>query len=99
MIDLKSAGLGLAAGLAITAAAAQAMQTQPHDHQKAGQPADRSMQGMQGMQGMDHGQMMADPAMRRQMMERMRQCHEMMGQMMTHMEQSEHGEHPPAQPR
>lgn len=31
--------------------------------------------------------MMADPAMRRQMMDRMRQCHEMMGQMIAHMEQ------------
>ena len=93
MIDIKSAGLGLAVGLTIAAAAAQAMQTQPHDHQQAGQPAGH------GMQGMDHGGMMADPAMRRQMMERMRQCHEMMGQMMTHMQQSEHAEHPPAQPR
>lgn len=91
-IDLKSAGLGLLAGLAVTSAAAQAMQGQDHQHQ-----APAAKQG-QMMQSMPHDRMMNDPAMRRQMMERMRQCHDMMSQMMAHMEQAEHPQ-PQAQPQ
>ncbi len=82
-IDVKSVSLGLAAGLAITAAAAQAMQTHGQTHQT---PAPKAGQTMQGM---DHQRMMADPAMRQQMMERMRQCRDMMSQMMSHMEHSQ----------
>lgn len=102
MIDLKSAGLGLAVGLAITAAVAQAGQSQPHDHKAGAQPT-QSAPGQpmqhQNMQGMDHGRMMSDPAMRRQMMERMRQCHAMMGQMMAHMEHADQAEHRRPQPQ
>lgn len=91
-VDLKSTILGLFGGLAIAAGVAQAAQTPDHAHQS---PAPKQGQ----MQGMQHGQMMADPAMRRQMMERMRQCHEMMGQMMAHMQQAEHSQHPQPQPQ
>ena len=100
-IDLKSAGLGLIGGLAITAAAAQATQAQDHQHQTPAPQAGQPKQGMghDRMQGMDHGRMMTDPAMRRQMMERMRQCHEMMSQMMAHMEHSGQAEHPQPQPQ
>lgn len=86
-IDFRSAALGIVGGLAISAAAAQATQTHGQTHQpsapKAGQP----------MQSMDHQRMMADPAMRQQMVERMRQCRDMMSQMMSHME------HPQQAPR
>ena len=104
MTDLKSAGLGLAAGLAITIAAAPAVQSQsqPHDHKAGAQPSQSApaqpMQN-QNMQGMDHGRMMADPAMRQQMMERMRQCHETMSQMMAHMEHAGQAEHQRPQPQ
>lgn len=101
MIDLKSAAIGLAAGLAITAAAAQPP-SQPHDHKADAQPsqsAPNQQTQHRDMQGMDHGRMMADPVMRRQMMERMRQCHEMMGQMMQHMEHAGQAEHQRPQPQ
>lgn len=98
--DIKSIAVGFAAGLAVAAAGAQAGQggaEQPpaeHAHGQAqdaapqhGQEQDATPQHGQEQSG-QHGGMM-DPAMRQQMMERMRQCHETMSTMMRHMEEME----------
>lgn len=84
-LSIKSIVIGFAAGLAVAAAAAQAGQPSeaqpagPHDHGQA-----QTAPPAPG-QAMPQGGMM-DPAMHRQMMERMHQCHETMAMMMRHME-------------
>lgn len=92
-IDFKSAALGLVGGLAITAAAAAAQATQTHG-QTHPTPAPKTDQATQGA---DHQRMMADPSMRQQMMERMRQCRDMMSQMVSRMEQMDHSQQAPRQ--
>ena len=83
--NFKSAAIGFAAGLAIAAVAAQAAQHDQHS------PAATQQQPAQKA-SMDHSRMMADPAMRQQMMERMRQCRDTMSHMVEHMGQM-HEEH------
>ena len=88
--NLKSIAIGFAAGLAVAvaAAAAQAGQSvaqQPPAEHAHGQAQDAAPQHGQD-QATQHGGMM-DPAMRQQMMERMRQCHETMSTIMRHIEE------------
>ena len=85
-INFKSAAIGFAVGLAVTAAGAQAaVQATQHEHPtpSAQKPAADAMKGMEGMKDMDV--MMADPAMRKRMVEHMGQCRDMMSKMMQHM--------------
>ena len=88
--NLKSIAAGFAAGLAVAAVAAQAGQTseaQSHAQHQQAQTQTQTATPPQGQhQGMQPGGMM-DPAMHRQMMERMRQCHDTMSTMMRHMEE------------
>lgn len=83
--NLKSTAIGFAAGLAIATAAAQAAQHDQHS------PAAAQQQPTQNAP-MDHSQMMSDPAMHQQMIERMRQCRDTMSHMIEHMGQM-HEEH------
>ena len=86
--NFKSAAIGFAAGLAIAAAAAQAAQHNQHPPAATQpQPAQKG--------SMDHSQMMADPAMRQQMMERMGQCRDTMSRMIEHMGQMHEGHRRP----
>ena len=78
--NFKSTAIGFAAGLAIATVAAQAAQ---HDQHSPVAPQQQPAQ----KGSMDHSQMMANPAMRQQMMERMRQCRETMSHMMERMGQ------------
>lgn len=78
--NFKSTAIGFAAGLAIAAVAAQAAQHSQHS------PAATQQQPAQ-KGSTDHRQMMADPAMHQQMMERMRQCRDTMSHMIEHMGQ------------
>ncbi len=90
--NYKSAGLGFALGLAVAAAAAQAAQ---HDQPSIAGTAQQQTQRAP----MGNMQMMGDPAMRQQMMERMRGCRDMMTNMMDHMQRMPQMQHQPPQPR
>lgn len=72
--------VGFAFGLAVAAAGAQAaVQATQHEHPTPSAQA-RAADAMKGMDAM-----MADPAMRQKMAERMGQCRDMMSMMMEHM--------------
>lgn len=75
--SVKSATVGFAAGLALAAAPAQAAQ-----HVET--PA-LSVQAAPAAPAKPMHMMMGDPAKHQQMMEQMRQCHDMMSKMMEHM--------------
>ena len=85
---LKSGIIGCAVGgLALAGAGAQAAaQATPNEHPNPSvqKPTPGPMTGMERMKDMDA--MMADPAMRQKMLERMDQCRDMMSMMMEHME-------------
>ena len=81
----RSGTIGLAVGLTVAAAGAQAA-VQATQHQQADpsaqKPAPDAMKGMKDMHAM-----MGDPAMRQKMMTNMAQCRDMMSMMMEHMKQ------------
>lgn len=86
----KSAMVGFAVGLGLAAAGAQAaVQAAEGEHAapSAQKPAANAMTGMDKMKDM-HA-MMADPAMRQEMMANMGQCRDMMSMMMEHMKAME----------
>jgi hypothetical protein len=94
--SFKSGMIGFAVGLAVAAAGAQAaVQATQHEHPtpSAQKPAPDAMKRMEGMKDMDA--MMADPAMRRKMMEHMGQCRDMMSMMMEHMKHEKMGDAQP----
>ena len=87
-IAFNSGMVGFTLGFAIAAVSAQAaVQRSLHEHQmpSAQKPAAGAMRDMEGMK--DMGAMMADPAMRSKMLERMGQCRDVMSMMMDHMKQ------------
>jgi hypothetical protein len=78
--NLRSGTLGFAFGIAVAAVAAQAAQPTRHDHQTAPSTQAAPSESMEQMH-----KMMADPAKRQAMMDRMAQCRDMMSMMMEHM--------------
>lgn len=101
---VKSISAGFAAGL-FAAVAAQAQVAQ-HDHPGSPsapqtQPAPVQPMPMRGNPAMQ--QMMADPALRQQMMEHMARCHDMMTMMMSMMgsmgQQPDAPKEPPKPPK
>lgn len=88
-MNFKSTAIGFVLGLGLAAGTSQAAQ---HAH-AATAPA-KPAPGP----GMDQMKMMTDPAMRQQMMERMRQCHDTMSHMMEHMDQMSHESMPANKP-
>ena len=77
---LKSGTIGFAFGIAVATMAAQAAQPAQHQHQ----PPPSAQAAPSDSKEQMH-RMMADPAKRQAMMDRMAQCRDMMSMMMEHM--------------
>ena len=103
--NFRSAMIGFAVGLVIAGAGAQAaVQATQHEHGTPSPQAAADARGMGGMKSMEKmkgmDEIVADPAMRQNMMANMAQCRDMMSMMMEHMG---HGaamaKEPPQQPK
>ena len=81
MVNRLRGTLGFVLGISTVAAAAHAAQPQQHEH---GTPPAAQNAPSHSMEQMH--KMMADPAKRQQMMERMAHCRDMMAMMMEHMQ-------------
>jgi len=78
--NLRSASVGFAFGIVAAAVAVQAAPAPQHEHR-----ANSSAQSAPAESTDQMHKMMADPAKRKQMMDHMTQCRDMMSMMMEHM--------------